>query len=125
MRFLAMITLASVTSAMAAGEPERSVSWLTRVLTEDFKFQPNQDSALDIMEAHDPEEGIFVLPEFKVTSNLPRGLEAAVESKRLAVEAEKFSWKHGGTILKLRSNVKLKFKYNPEHNGIDLLSISW
>jgi hypothetical protein len=125
MRSLAMITFACVAIAIAAGEPEKSVSWLTQVLKADFKFQPVQDSAIDIIEAHEPEEGTVVLPEFKVTASLPKGVEAAIQNRRLAIEAEKFSWKHGGTILKLRSNVELKFKYNPKHDGIDLLSISW
>jgi hypothetical protein len=120
-----MITFACVAIAIAAGEPEKSVSWLTQVLTEDFKFQPVQSSTVDIMEAHEPEEGTVVLPEFKVTSRNPRGLETALKERRLAIETEKFSWKHGGTIVKLRSNVELKFKYNPKHDGIDLLSISW
>jgi hypothetical protein len=125
MHSIATITFACVTTAIVAGEPERNAAWLTQVLAADFKFQPVQSAPMDVLDTHEPEEGTVVLPEFKVTSRNPRGLESALKERRLAIETEKFSWKHGGTIVKLRSNVELKFKYNPEHNGIDLLSISW
>jgi hypothetical protein len=70
---------------------------------------------------------LLVLPELKVIE--PRQKVAlAVREDRERLEREEFSWRHGGTIRKferLPGKPVLMWKYNPEHNGIDLLNFSW
>lgn len=79
--------------------------------------------------ADTPEDDItlLVLPRFEVfDSRLELGLKAdrAVERERMLEAAEKFSWRHGGTIAQ-RGRVKVMFKYDPDNNAINLLKLAW
>jgi hypothetical protein len=76
-----------------------------------------------------PEDDItlLVLPRFEVfDSRLDLGLKAdrVVERERMLEAAEKFSWRHGGTIAQ-RGRLKVMFKYDPENNAINLLKLAW
>jgi hypothetical protein len=124
MRLPVLIVLVCSTVAFAADERDTAATRMAKLLKEEFTFQPPEEPAPETVEAIDPSTDVVVLPLFR-TFALPRGAVEAIEAGRIRAEKEKFSWKHGGTILKLRPNVELKFKYNPEHNGIDLLNFSW
>ena len=68
-----------------------------------------------------------VMPAFKVTDNF-RKLDQAVDDFQRKLDSEKFTWRDGGAYRRIegkKTTTELEFRYNAEHNGIELLRISW
>lgn len=49
-------------------------------------------------------------------------LAIKIQQDKDTIAAEAFNWKEGGTLFR-RGSATLKFKYNPEHKGFDILNI--
>lgn len=119
------ITLAA--TALDASEPGRMRAKLFEELKREFTFEPEpvkRDSAGDDVQDN---TGAVVLPDHHVV-DVPPDPEQAIREYRGILERDEFTWRHGGTIRKLERfpfKPGLKWKHNPEHNGIDLLSFSW
>jgi len=123
MHFLTVITMVCATTVIAADESGGMSLRIAEVLERESHYEPKKEAS----GTEAPDDEVLVLPTLFVHPP-PKGLEEAVEAHQRKVGYEKFSWAHGGTILKKEDwplPFDLKFKYNPEHNGIDLLSFSW
>jgi hypothetical protein len=119
--------LAAITSGLHATEPGSMRARLLEELKREFKFEPPGERA-EIPDAPTTApHGVIVLPELSVTE-ARRNVALAVREDRERLERDEFSWRHGGTIKKLEKlpfKPTLMWKYNPEHNGIDLVNFSW
>lgn len=122
MRILAAVSIVCATAMFAADEKHEAHARLLDLLGKEFRFDPSATG--DEEDGHGSDEDVVILPRFDVHP-MPEGIEEAVDKAHHAAELEKFSWKHGGTILNVKGRMKIQFKYNPDHNGIDLLSFSW
>jgi hypothetical protein len=123
--FLTTVALADVAGdsvKIAALHPR-----LTAVIEERFPYQPLKPEGM-IDSIRIPIEGeVVVLPAFKVTDNLPRGLERAILEAEKRESREAFSWANGGTIVKKvgkRVTFELKLGSTPE-KGFYFLNLSW
>jgi hypothetical protein len=98
----------------ASGKPVEVRAAISEKLKREFKYEPQ--AAVDQPPA---ETEAIVLPRFKVIDSKLR-VDQAIHDEREKVENERFSWKRGGTILKL-GPLKVMFKYDPETNLLYLL----
>ena len=127
MRLPILIALSCVLQVPAADEPPTARDRMATLFKKEFKFDASltrkPDETLPI-----PEEGdVVVLPLVAVHEPF-RGADKAIEEATLRAELGHFTWKHGGTIHtfeRLPLQPRIGFKYNPEHNGIDILNFSW
>lgn len=121
------IAIVLVLTGLEGAESGGMRAKLLEELKREFTFKPEPREQESINNPVDPGDDVLVLPDFRVTER-GRDADKAVYEQRERLEREKFSWKHGGTLLKLNKvplKPELKWKYNPEHNGIDILSFSW
>ena len=123
MRSLAVLLILCVTTVLAAEEVAPRSLHLRERMKQEFHFDPAANADQEAR-SRELEDDVVILPQFNVVGPR-RGLDRAVAEARLRAGEEHFTWKHGGTILKLGNKVEIKFKYNPDHNGIDLLNWSW
>lgn len=121
---IAYLCVLNATVVIAAGPVSKR---MTERFKEEFRFEPAEIRE-DPDATPDPADpDTVVLPTLFVRP-WALGIDKAVEESERRIERENFSWKHGGTIYRFggpRGSLELKFKYNPEHNGIDLLNFSW
>jgi hypothetical protein len=102
-------------SDSASGKSEVVRVTVSEQLKREFRYEPQPSVAPPATEAE-----VVVLPRFEVMDSSIKGAAQAVRGARKKVEDEKFSWKKGGTILKL-GPMKVMFKYDPESNSLYLL----
>ena len=129
MRSVLMIALLYPAVALAADGRLSVAQHMTERFRREFKFdaslarvETEQDAATS-----EPDGEVLVLPTVIVQSRY-HGAAAAIEEAKLRAGEESFTWGHGGTIVKGRGgwlSPDIKFKYNPLHNGIDLLNFSF
>src|SRR6185369_5190808 len=101
-----LLGIARGESDSASGKPEIVRANVSEKLKSEFRYQPSKSSA-----TLETDADIVVLPRFDVLDSHIKGIDAAVKAARQKVEDEKFSWKKGGTILKL-GPMKVMFKYD-------------
>lgn len=68
-----------------------------------------------------------LMPTFRVTDNF-RALDEAVDAWDRKLDADRFTWRDGGTYMKFegpRFTTELRFRFSPQDHGIELLRISW
>ena len=106
-------------SDSASGRPDVVRATVAEALKREFRYQPAPS-----VTPNEPDAGVIVLPRFDVLDSHVKGIDQAIRSARQKVEEEKFSWKKGGTIMKLGS-MKVMFKYDPASNSVYLLRMSW
>jgi hypothetical protein len=123
------LQLLCATSLLAAGEdtaPPARRSRLGELLLQRFPFEPPKPEASNGT-PRAAEGAIVLLPEFEVVGTAPR-VDRVIAEAQMKLKREAFSWRDGGTILRLRGRyvtTELKFRYNPARDKIDLLSFSW
>ncbi len=61
---------------------------------------------------------------FQVSGTFERA-DRALEEKERKINQEAFTFKDGGTIMKVGDRLELKFKYSPLHKGWDLINLIW
>jgi hypothetical protein len=123
---LRCIAVAIATTTVGTSEPGSMRARLLEELKVEFTYQPTPVDR-DRAAAQQDSEGAVVLPDYHVVED-PRDPTRAIREYRDILEREDFTWRHGGTIKRLERlpfRPALMWKYNPEHDGIDLLSFSW
>ena len=101
-------------SDSASGKPSEVRAGILEELKREFRFEPQQSVVQPTTDGE-----VIVLPRFAVIDSR-KGANQAIRDERKKIEDEKFSWKNGGTILKL-GPMKVMFKYDPETNLLYLL----
>jgi hypothetical protein len=122
-----LLCVAVAAATPGASEPGGMRARMLEELKREFKFQPPSDGADSPGGPAPTPHGVLVLPELSV-SEQRRDVALAIREDRERLVHEEFSWRHGGTIRKLGHlpfKPTLMWRYNPEHNGIDLLNFSW
>lgn len=89
-----------------------------------FPYAPPAPSTEAAAGAAAPDSDVVEMKPFHVTGTL-EGADRAMGEKERKVKDEAFTFKDGGTIMKLGNRIELKFKYNPLHKGWDILDIPW
>jgi len=119
--------IAFAASALDASVPGGMRTRLLEELKKEFIFEPKPVGPASTGDDRQENSGAVVLPDYVVVE-VPPDPERAIRDYREILERDQFTWRHGGTIRKFERfpfKPELKWKYNPEHNGIDLVSFSW
>ena len=127
MRLPILIALWCALQAFAAEKAPTARARMAAMFNEEFKFDPGLDRKPDQDLAIPTDDDVVVLPSVSVREPF-HGVDKAIEEAIARAGLEHFTWKHGGTIHtfeRLPLRPKIEFKYNPDHNGIDLLNFSW
>ena len=111
---ICLLGVARGESDSTSGKSNEVRSHVSEELKREFKYEPQQQI---VQSASNGE--VIVLPRFDVR-DLRRGPDRAIREERKKIEDERFSWKKGGTIIKL-GPAKVMFKYDPETNLLYLL----
>jgi len=114
-------------SVLNAAEPGGMRARLLEELRKEFTFQPRPAETDEAKRSLESGGEAVVLPDYHFVET-PHDPEPAIREYRGILEREEFSWRHGGTIKnldRLPFKPALMWKYNPEHDGIDLLRFSW
>jgi len=122
---LALLAPAAFAADAGSGEAQPMHSQITAVIREHLA-QPSKQTPEPKGTGAAPGDTV-VMPAFKVTDNF-RKLDQAVDAFQRKLDSEKFTLRDGGaykTIEGKKTTTELEFRYNAEHNGIELLRISW
>lgn len=130
---MVVIALLCAAQALPAGEHGSAGERMAELFNQEFKYDPEayrraRERDLEVTQRADEAGGETVTLPTMIVRDRSRRAAEAVDRQRVRIEDEEFDWRDGGTIRKWEGrflNPELRFKYNPEHNGIDLLNFSW
>lgn len=108
-------------TARAAGD---SAGARVRALEQEFPYSPTAAEPVSEVAAQVDEEPVVEMAPFLVVDRRIDGLAVAIKEKEKALEAERFSFRNGGTLIK-GERMTLKLKYDPVGGAFDILSINW
>lgn len=127
LRALLVLVIAAA-GTLAASEPAKEASPranLSRDLRQQYPYAPRDAAEKPVAVASG--EDVVAMAPFRVFGGY-RAVDRAIEDGRSKAKSDAFTPQNGGTILKKegkRVTTELKIKFNPIHNGFDILSFSW
>lgn len=130
MKLLLIFPLIGVTGLLASADPVEKPSMRARLAGEIKKLVSYAPPALKEPAAPllpTPSDELVVLEPFVVTTRVD-AFAHKIEERQQEVLGERFTFKHGGTILKVEGKTvttEVKLSYDPAHDGWDILSFSW
>lgn len=112
--------------AISTGESIQSPDTpaITSALRRAFPYVPPAPSTEAVAGAAVPKGDVVEMKPFQVSGTFERA-DRALEEKERKINQEAFTFKDGGTIMKVGDRLELKFKYSPLHKGWDLINLIW
>jgi hypothetical protein len=97
---------------------------ITSALRRPFPYVPPVPPTEAIAGAAVPKGEVVEMKPFQVSGTFER-TDRALDEKERKIKQEAFTFKDGGTIMKVGDRLELKFKYSPLHKGWDLINLMW
>ncbi len=108
-------------TARAAGD---SAGARVKALEQEFPYSPTAAEPVSGVAAKVDEEPVVEMAPFLVVDRRIDGVAFAIKEEKKAIEAERFSFRNGGTFIK-GERMTLKLKFDPIMGRFDILSINW